>query len=308
MMSREMGIFTPIAMLLFISFPQQMWCAAFSPHQCTALHRLRAQKGPSLSSKYVSFNALKLSLLPKNEYKWKGSMSLRAVIDTEQTRTLATGLGYLVGAGSLALYTPIAVRLALQKNADGLTLSTWWLKIVSYTGSVIYAYSNEYPISTYVETLIITAEASVILFLVAYFQRRFDRNFVGLAVMYVSLVAWLLGDAPPEVVALGQASSALLNTAAILPQIALNYKGRTSGDYSPVTAGLAGTGCFIRIFTTMQLADADPVLLWNFGIALIMNFTLLAQILWFGLTVEENNLRAIFTSDLGSGKKEKVGV
>lgn len=49
------------------------------------------------------------------------------------TKTLAEGLGYLIGAASVLLYTPIAVRIIRKKTADGLTVSTWWLKLTSLT-------------------------------------------------------------------------------------------------------------------------------------------------------------------------------
>ena len=61
---------------------------------------------------------------------------LSSVDGTESTtalETLAVGLGYLLGAASILLYTPIAVRILRTKSADGLTVSTWWLKLTSYT-------------------------------------------------------------------------------------------------------------------------------------------------------------------------------
>ena len=39
--------------------------------------------------------------------------------------SLAEILGYMVGAGPLLLYTPIAVRVLRQRHADGLAISTW---------------------------------------------------------------------------------------------------------------------------------------------------------------------------------------
>ena len=80
---------------------------------------------------------------------------------------VATALGYLVGAGSLALYTPIVWRVSRQGDASGLTLSTWWLKLASYSCSDVYSLANGYPLSTYVETLVITAEAALVLAVVA---------------------------------------------------------------------------------------------------------------------------------------------
>ena len=213
----------------------------------------------------------------------------------------ARGLGYVIGAGSLALYTPIAIRLYRQKTADGLTLSTWWLKIVSYTCSDLYAYTNGYPISTYVETLIITIEAAVILFLTANYQKKLDSKFVYLLSAYVLITTWgILGFAPTSLIALGQGASAVLNTGALIPQFVLNYQKKSSGDYSPLTASLASIGCFIRIFTTIQLADSDPILLGTFGMAFIVNTSLAAQILYYGIVSEKRDLKTLLTADFSS--------
>jgi hypothetical protein len=50
----------------------------------------------------------------------------------------AKSIGYLIGFGSLILYTPIAIRIFRQKHANGLVISTWWLKLCSYILSDIY--------------------------------------------------------------------------------------------------------------------------------------------------------------------------
>ena len=97
---------------------------------------------------------------------------LSAVTSAIDAEAIAGALGYVVGAGSLALYTPILLRVGRSGDASGLTLSTWWLKLASYTCSDVYSFANGYPLSTYLETLIITVEAALVLAVVAAYQRR----------------------------------------------------------------------------------------------------------------------------------------
>eukprot|EP00547_Thalassionema_nitzschioides_P018214 CAMPEP_0194243044 /NCGR_PEP_ID=MMETSP0158-20130606/8395_1 /TAXON_ID=33649 /ORGANISM="Thalassionema nitzschioides, Strain L26-B" /LENGTH=185 /DNA_ID=CAMNT_0038978255 /DNA_START=217 /DNA_END=771 /DNA_ORIENTATION=+ len=183
----------------------------------------------------------------------------------EDTSLIATGLGYLVGFGSVLLYTPIAYRVWRQSSADGLTLSTWWLKLGSYVCSDIFYITKQYPISTYVETLTITLEAAVVLVLVAYYQQRlWDKQFVFLTLAFFITIAYGFLLAPPEIVAAGQLGSVALNSGALLPQFLLNFETKSKGDYSPVTAALASVGCAIRIFTTITLTDSDPILLTTY--------------------------------------------
>lgn len=227
--------------------------------------------------------------------------SLVLAMSDEDKSLLATALGYLIGFGSLLLYTPIAVRVVRQKSANGLALSTWWLKLGSYLCSDIFYITKNYPISTYIETLTITLEAAVVLFLVAYFQQSlFNVRFIGLASMFALLSVYGLMAAPPEVVAFGQVSSVVLNSGALLPQFMLNKRNQTKGDYSPVTAALASVGTAIRIYTTIALNDSDPVLLGTFTAAFLLNSALLSQILYYGVVVEGLSPLAVFMADVKS--------
>ena len=159
---------------------------------------------------------------------WRAAPQLvrASAVDSE---TVATALGYLVGAGSLALYTPIVWRVSRQGDASGLTLSTWWLKLASYSCSDVYSIAQGYPISTYVETLVITLEAAVVLGLVGFYQQKLDAAFALGATALAAAWVWALADAPPQAIALAQASATALNTGAVLPQLAQNARRREAG-------------------------------------------------------------------------------
>mmetsp|Transcript_30601 Transcript_30601/g.29510 ORF Transcript_30601/g.29510 Transcript_30601/m.29510 type:complete len:246 (-) Transcript_30601:208-945(-) len=220
-------------------------------------------------------------------------------MDSTSVGTLfAEGLGYLVGAGSLLYYTPIAVRLVRQGSADGLTISTWWLKLASYMCSNIYAFTHEYALSTYIDSLIITAEALVILCLTAKYQKLWNYKFqLGLGI-YGFVTTFMVMFAPSKLIAFGQGSSSILNVAALVPQFAQNANKKTAGDYSPITASLGSIGCAIRLFTTVQLTGSDPLLLGSFGLFFVVNSALLLQILYYGVIVEEKSFKSVMCADL----------
>lgn len=214
---------------------------------------------------------------------------------------VANVLGYVVATGSLLLYTPIALRIVRTGSADGLTLSTWWLKLGSYACSDLYCYSNGYPVSAYAETLVITLEAACILGLVAAYQDRLDAGFLAGAGTFLAVAGTAAaGGAPAEALALAQAGSTVLNTAALLPQLALNAERGSPGGYSPLTAGLACGGCSIRLFTTVQLTSGDPLLLAGYGLGLALNAAVLAQIFYYGAVVQGQPLAALMTADFRS--------
>jgi len=218
--------------------------------------------------------------------------------------TFADILGYLIGAGSLLLYTPIAIRLWRQKSAEGLVLSTWWLKLLAYTASDIYGFTHGYPISTYIETLIMTVEAAVILCLVVYYQKLANGRFWCQVIAFFSISLCVLVAAPIQLIVFGQGVSSILNISALVPQFILNHRRQKAGDYSPITAGLATGGCLARIFTTIKLTNADGILLASFGLASLANAALLGQIIYLGTQIEGRTLRDVLTADSGRASTE----
>lgn len=220
-------------------------------------------------------------------------------------KSIATGLGYLIGAASILLYTPIAIRVLRTKSAEGLAISTWWLKVTSYTCTDVYNIKNGFPLAAFSESLVITGEAAVILGLVAFYQRRVDVQTFLLAVIYVVVTSWAL-FAPTSVgpsdsaIAFAQELSIALNVASLLPQLKQNFIRKSSGSYSSVTASLASAGCTIRLFTTFELANGDPLLLVNYGVALALNLSLLLQIIYYATQKEGKTLSQLYLADVKS--------
>ena len=61
----------------------------------------------------------------------------------------------------------------------------------------------------------------------------------------------------------------------------------------------------MRLFTTMQLADGDPLILLNYGVALLLNLSVLFQIVYFGTQKEGKSLVTLLLADVKS--EETVG-
>lgn len=233
------------------------------------------------------------------------SSSLLLCSDVSDSNPIAQTVGYLVGVGSFLLYTPIAVRLLRTKSAEGLTISTWWMKVTAFTCLDTYNIKNGFPLAAWSESLVNTVESGFVLCLVAYFQKQLNLTTFLLATTYVTASSWAL-FAPasfgpsPEVIALAQVFSIVLNTSALLPQLRQNFERQSSGDYSTITALVACAICGTRIYTTMELANGDPLLLLNYGVLFLLNVGLLAQVLYYGTQVEGKELASLFLADIKS--------
>ena len=64
---------------------------------------------------------------------------------------LASLVGWAMGAGSLALFAPILLRMVRKRSAAGLSITTWMLQMAAFTGSTLYNASRGHPLSTYAE-------------------------------------------------------------------------------------------------------------------------------------------------------------
>jgi mannose-P-dolichol utilization defect protein 1 len=224
---------------------------------------------------------------------------------SEVVNPIAQTVGYLVGVGSFLLYTPIAVRLLRTKSAEGLTISTWWMKVTAFTCLDTYNIKNGFPLAAWSESLVNTVESGFVLCLVAFYQRRLDVQTFLLATTYITASLWaLLAPASfgpsGEVIQLAQMFSIVLNTSALLPQLRQNFERQSSGDYSTITALVALLICGTRIYTTIELANGDPLLLLNYGVLFLLNVGLLAQVLYYGTQVEGRELASLFLDDIKS--------
>jgi len=262
-------------------------------------HRLGFRTSSSDIANQRSLTKTSLSSLTPQD----ASSILLSSNDDTVLKSLAEALGYLIGAASVLLYTPIAVRIIRTKSANGLAVSTWWLKLTSFTCTDIYNIRNGFPIAAYSESIIITLEAIIVLGLVTYYQHRLNATTFILLGCYIIFSTYALYGAPDEWINIGQVTSIILSTSALLPQLKQNADRQTSGDYSPITASLATVGCILRIFTTVQLADSDTLILLNYGVALLLNLSVLTQIVYFGTQKEGKTLTDLFLADVKSAGK-----
>ena len=102
---------------------------------------------------------------PRNGHR---HAALSLAVDSKDA---ASAIGYVIGAGSVLLYTPMIFRVARRKCAAGLSPSTWLLKLGCYFVTDIYNLSHGYPLSSFAETITLFFQALVMLLLVCYFER-----------------------------------------------------------------------------------------------------------------------------------------
>ena len=157
-------------------------------------------------------------------------------------------------------------RFSCLSSAEKMSTTTWSLQLLGFLVFVIYHIRSGYPLSTFVDFVALGMQSLVILVLASVFRRRTDAL---AALPVVGLVVAL--SVPARALASLQLTAAVVTTLALLPQIISNFKGRTRGGWSPISAACSTFGNAARVYTTVTLADANRLLLGQFIAGTLLN-------------------------------------
>lgn len=240
---------------------------------------LRAHVSASAMSTAVSPN----SCLQGPRRRPQARATLSAVMDASYPDVAARVLGWAMSIGGSSLYVPMLVNvLARRPSAEGLSISTWSMQCLGFGAALVYPLRKHFPLSAFFETIALCGQSFAILAGIVWFRAPGYR--IALVAAYGSL-GWLgvqcVQHAPLPVLAAIQAGASVLMTAALVPQIARNFRRKSSGGWSAWSALLSTIGNGIRIFTTMRLASADGLLLAGYSAGFIMNGIMLMQCLGY---------------------------
>ena len=173
------------------------------------------------------------------------SIVARNLASFSASELLAKALGYVLAFGSMSVYTPILFRILKQRSADGLSTQTWFFNLLGLTLSAMYPYQRGFPISSYIELLILSSQSLVILCLACHFKKQ-DRNLLLGAIPFLAYLTLITKvTVPPRILQSIQIISTLLCNYANIPQILLTYREKRSA-WSRTTALMSVTGNLIR--------------------------------------------------------------
>lgn len=193
---------------------------------------------------------------------------------------VAKAIGYVMGFGSIGLYSPIVYKLLVTKSSEGLSAQTWVFNLIGMLASVLYPFKKGFPISTYLETVSTTIQTLGILGLICFYGGNLTSYLVAMFAVAV-VGTWIQKtEIPPKALNSVQALAIIANTYALIPQIWLTVQTKKT-SYSWITAALSAAGCFVRILTTMQLTK-DRLLMAGFSLGFLNNVIVLLQVYKYG--------------------------
>ncbi|KAI9917120.1 hypothetical protein PsorP6_012715 [Peronosclerospora sorghi] len=194
---------------------------------------------------------------------------------------VSKALSYAIITGSLILKLPQILKIVAAKDVIGLTPSAFYMEVVLYLSSTVYNLLRGYPLSTWAENLVILAQNLVLVLLLwAYVAPKIALSTrVGLVLVFVAMTAGML-SIPPELQWLLASAGIPVSIVARIPQILSNFKQGHTGQLALITLVLNLAGSIARLFTTMQ-ETGDPVQVAGFGVGILLNGTLVLQVLLF---------------------------
>ncbi|RLN57120.1 hypothetical protein BBJ28_00004499 [Nothophytophthora sp. Chile5] len=194
---------------------------------------------------------------------------------------VSKALSYAIITGSLILKLPQILKILGAKDVTGLTPTSFYMEVVLYLSSTIYNMLRGYPVSTWGENLVILAQNVVLVLLLwAFYVPKIPATSrLGLVLGFAALGAGMFAI-PPEYQWLLASAGIPVSIVARIPQILSNFKQGHTGQLAIITLVLNLGGSIARLFTTMQ-ETGDPVQIAGFGVAILLNGTLVLQVLLF---------------------------
>lgn len=190
--------------------------------------------------------------------------------------TLANMAGYAMGMGSMVVYTPMLAKALRQRDLEGMAVGTWVCYALSCALSVAYPMRMGFPVSTYVDLVLIGLQAVLMLALLCAQRGALMPFGASAAALSAAFAAFVWSPSvPAHLLRAVQVTALLLSSAAHLPQIAVTFRSKKA-CWSQGTALLCMLGCMVRIWTTLQLTN-DRLQLLGHALGLLSNTVLLGQ-------------------------------
>ncbi|KAF8266297.1 hypothetical protein EI94DRAFT_1586163 [Lactarius quietus] len=199
--------------------------------------------------------------------------------------SLSKGIGVAVVVGGSIMKVPQLLLILRAQSARGLSLTAYVLETCSYAINLAYSSRNGFPFSTYGENFFLTIQNVIITFLIILYNASSPRPLTAApnptgklltAVLTTLVVGFALFAAPASALSAAQLGTIPLSLFSKLPQIAQNYRARSTGQLSTFAVISQIAGCAARLFTTAQEVN-DPLVAAGFALAFALNLVVGAQ-------------------------------
>jgi mannose-P-dolichol utilization defect 1 len=177
----------------------------------------------------------------------------------KSTLSLVIGLGVVCMASIVKL--PQVAAIVNAQSAVGLSVATLLLETFGYVYNLAAHIRMGYPLSTYGDFGMLIVQNAALILLVNYYSGRLSAGF-AMVVSYAAVLLWMSSSLfPLSVLKFMTLGNVALTIASRVPQIAQNYRNKSTGALSAITCVGVFCGSIARVFTTLQDVDSINILL-----------------------------------------------
>lgn len=192
-------------------------------------------------------------------------------------------LGYAILAGASFVKVPQILNVARARSAEGLSRVSSELEVLGFLVHFSYGFVWNLPFNTYGEAALLLAQTLVLLLLVNKYSGApsFVRTTLVFTLLGGGATAVYAGLVEKAAIATAYELNNIVFTSARVPQILANFKTKSTGQLSIITATMNMGGSVARIFTSIQ-EGGGSAMVRSYIIGATLNFVLFAQILFYG--------------------------
>ncbi|CAK9303998.1 unnamed protein product [Gordionus sp. m RMFG-2023] len=209
-------------------------------------------------------------------------------------------LSYTIIMGSLLVKLPQIIKIFQARNCDGISIYSILVELLAITTTMIYGYAQDFPFSSWGDSLFMGIQTFIIANLYFYYNQRIlkgsNSNNLATCLIFSSFYILIIGIfmAPQQVIPLYYISALQTFNLPIVffskaLQIFENYKNSSTGQLSILSYSLITLGSMARIFTSIQ-ETGDTLVILPFCLASCLNVVLILQILYYSSSSKAKNL------------------
>ncbi|CAE7274852.1 unnamed protein product [Symbiodinium pilosum] len=188
---------------------------------------------------------------------------------------LSKALSVAVIAGSCVGKMPQVMAVWNARSAQGLSKVSIWTEAVSMGVQLSYNIVRHTPITTYAEVAILFPQMLLLTLVVAWADSILGpRVWLACGCLCTGVVLMATGLVSSTVTAAAYAANALFGIVAVLPQVVINYRNKSTGQLSFLVTAMTFGGMGARLYTTF--VEVDDVALRT---TMLVNFTLVSTLM-----------------------------
>ena len=185
-------------------------------------------------------------------------------------------ISYVISGTTLLSALPQIIKIIHAESTEGISLSSVSLTIIASSSAWAYSSRNEFPLSSYADSMLMTVQFCIIAILILYYSDRANYLIIYISVCLGFTSILFSPSTPLELLIVLQTSGYIGKVL----QISANFTAGSTGVLSVVTQVIFLLRHLGRIFTSWQETE-DSLMVVKYTIHSMLTLLICGQILFY---------------------------